>query len=94
MDENRTNGIYYGIDIGEKATLFSYFRKGLEEPVTLSTVMGSEVYQIPTYLAKKRGVGQWFFGNDAIRQVQLSLYWQLFHGTIWFIKERSARHRN
>lgn len=73
MEENRTNGMYYGIDIGDKATLFSYFRKGLDEPVTLSTVMGSEVYQIPTYLAKKRGVGQWFFGNDAIRQVQLSL---------------------
>ena len=73
MEENRTNGMYLGIDIGDKATLFSYFRKGMEEPVTLSTVMGSEVYQIPTYLAKKRGVGQWFFGNDAIRQVQLSL---------------------
>ena len=73
MDEVRTNGMYYGIDFGDKSTLVSYFRKGMEEPVTLSTVMGGEVYQIPTYLAKKRGVGQWFFGNDAIRQVQLSL---------------------
>ena len=73
MEDNRTSGIYYGIDIGDKSTLFSYYKKGQEEPVTISTVMGSEVYQIPTFLAKKRGVGQWFFGNDAIRQTQLSL---------------------
>ena len=73
IDEIRTNGMYYGIDLGDQSTLFSYYRKGLDEPVTLSTVMGSEMYQIPTYLAKKRGVGQWFFGNDAIRQTQLSL---------------------
>ena len=73
MDDIRTNGIYYGIDIGEKSTLLSYFRKDMEEPVTVSTQLGAEVYQIPTFLAKKRGVGQWFFGNDAIRQVQLSM---------------------
>ena len=73
MDDNRTNGVYLGIDIGDKSTIFSYLKNGQDEPVTLSTVMGSEVYQIPTFLAKKRGVGQWFFGNDAIRQTQLSL---------------------
>lgn len=72
MTENR-QGIYYGIDISDKYTLLSYYYEGLEEPVTLSTVMGGEVFQIPTYLAKKRGVGQWFFGNDAIRQTQLSM---------------------
>ena len=73
MEDNRTNGVYLGIDIDDKSTIFSYYKKGQDEPVTLSTVMGSEVYQIPTFLAKKRGVGQWFFGNDAIRQTQLSL---------------------
>ncbi len=73
MEDNRTNGVYLGIDIDDKSTIFSYYKKGQDEPITLSTVMGSEVYQIPTFLAKKRGVGQWFFGNDAIRQTQLSL---------------------
>ncbi len=73
MDDIRTNGMYYGIDIGEKSTQLSYYRKDMDEPVTVSTQLGSEVYQIPTFLAKKRGVGQWFFGNDAIRQVQLSM---------------------
>ncbi|MBR1627684.1 MAG: hypothetical protein IJ679_00255 [Lachnospiraceae bacterium] len=73
MDEMRTNGMYYGIDIGEKSTLLSYYRRDMAEPVTVSSQMGSEMYQIPTFLAKKRGVGQWFFGNDAIRQVQLSM---------------------
>ena len=73
MEDNRTNGVYLGIDIDDKSTIFSYYKKGQDEPITLSTVMGSEVYQIPTFLAKRRGVGQWFFGNDAIRQTQLSL---------------------
>lgn len=73
MTDRKKQGIYYGIDISDKNTLLSYYYEGMEEPTTLSTVMGSEVYQIPTYLAKKRGVGQWFFGNDAIRQTQLSM---------------------
>ena len=61
------------IDIGAKNSLISLYDLHMDEPRTLGTVMGSEAYQIPTYLAKKRGVGQWFFGNDAMRQVQLNM---------------------
>jgi len=73
MDETIKEGVYFGVDIGADATLVSYFEPHMDEPVTISTVMGSESYQIPTYLAKKKGVGQWFFGNDAKNQVQLAM---------------------
>ena len=45
----------------------------MDEPVTVSTVMGSESYQIPTKLSKKKGIGQWFIGNDAMSQERLSM---------------------
>ncbi|MBO6214395.1 MAG: hypothetical protein J6N76_02530 [Lachnospiraceae bacterium] len=70
MDEKK--GMYYGIDISSKYTLISYYGLNMDEPETISTIVGSESYQIPTYLAKRNGVGQWFFGNDARRQVQMN----------------------
>lgn len=73
MDEQRREGVYIGIDITDKSTLLSFYQTNMEEPETISTVMGAEMFQIPTYLAKKRGIGQWFFGNDAKRQVQLNM---------------------
>ena len=39
------------------------FQQGLvnmKEPETVSTVAGSEVYQIALILAKKHGIGQWY----------------------------------
>ena len=64
-------GLYFGIDINDRYTMLSFYQKHMEEPETVSTVMGSENYQIPTYLAKKRGVGQWFIGNEARTQVKM-----------------------
>lgn len=63
--EQEQKGIYLGIDINERYTMISYYQLHMSEPQTLSTVMGSESYQIPTCLGKKRGMGQWFFGNEA-----------------------------
>lgn len=63
--EQEKNGIYLGIDINDKYTMISYFQLHMKEPQTLSTIMGSESYQIPTCLGKKKGISQWFFGNEA-----------------------------
>ncbi|MBQ7677144.1 MAG: hypothetical protein IJT32_02805 [Lachnospiraceae bacterium] len=71
--EEHIEGVFIGIDIGPKSTLLSYYHTNMKEPETISTVLGEENFQIPTFLAKKRGIGQWFFGNDAMRQVQLNL---------------------
>jgi hypothetical protein len=42
------------------------------EPDTLSTMAGSEVYQIPLLLAKRKGLGQWYYGEDAKRLAKTS----------------------
>lgn len=47
-------GIYFGIDISDKYTMISMYQLHMAEPQTISTIVGSENYQIPTYLSKKR----------------------------------------
>ncbi len=64
------DGYYFGIDLGKKITVTSYFGPGMKTPGTISMVMGSEEYQIPTALAKRKGVNQWYFGRDAKNQAQ------------------------
>jgi hypothetical protein len=45
--------------------MVSYYQLNMAEPETVSTIAGSEHYQIPTLLAKRRGIGQWYYGDDA-----------------------------
>lgn len=58
---------YLGIDLDNDNAVISYFQLNMKEPETVSTVAGSEVYQIPLILAKKYGIGQWFIGEEAKR---------------------------
>ena len=66
-------GVYYGLDISDKYAMISYLQLNMEAPATISTVAGSEVFLIPLYIAKRRGMAQWFFGDEARRQVGLGL---------------------
>ena len=59
--EQQKAGLYLGIDISDKYTMLSIYQQHMTEPQTISTIMGSESYQIPMVLAKRKGVGQWFF---------------------------------
>lgn len=54
-----------GIDLSDKNAMVSYYMEGMSEPVTFSMVTGSEVYQIPTCICKRKGMEQWLFGEDA-----------------------------
>lgn len=58
---------YIGIDISDKYAVISFFEQGMKEPSTVSMIAGSEVFQIPVQIAKKKGMGQWFVGEDAGR---------------------------
>lgn len=58
---------YLGIDLDNDNAVISYFQLNMKEPETVSTVAGSEVYQIPVMIEKKRGIGQWFIGEEARR---------------------------
>lgn len=70
LQEN-SRGVYFGIELRESYTLVSYYQTNMDSPETISTVMGTEHYQIPTFLSKRRGVGQWYFGSEAKTQAKL-----------------------
>lgn len=64
------NKVYFGIDISAKSTLISIYKQNMEEPMTVSTVLGAQNFSIPTILAKKVGISQWFFGDDAVLKIR------------------------
>lgn len=59
------NRYYLGIDLDDENAVISFFQSNMKEPETVSTVAGSEVFQIPLLLTKKTGIGQWFIGEEA-----------------------------
>ena len=63
---SNSEGAYLGIDISSRSTVLSIYKSNMEEPATVSTVLGEENYSIPTVLAKRLGMGQWFFGDEAV----------------------------
>lgn len=65
-----TGKVYIGIDLSAKSALVSIYQKNMEEPQTVSTVLGSQNFTIPTFLAKKLGMSQWYFGDEALSMVR------------------------
>ena len=63
----RERYFYIGIDLQEDSAMLSFYTENQKEPETMGTVAGSEVYQIPMVVTKRKGIGQWFFGEDAKR---------------------------
>lgn len=63
--------IEYGIDINDSCTVFSYYIQNSSEPVTISAVAGSGIFQIPTSIARYKDREAWAYGEDARRQVRL-----------------------
>lgn len=62
--------ILIGYDLGNRYSQISYCLCGGEAPETLSVVAGSENYNIPTVLCKRKGVSQWFFGKEACKYTE------------------------
>ena len=67
MGEKHLDKLYIGIDLGEESVMLSYYHRGMEVPSTISTIAGSGNYQIPLAMAKRIGMGQWAYGQDAQR---------------------------
>ena len=68
---SNSSGAYLGIDISAKSTVISIYKSNMDEPSTVSTVLGEENYSIPTLLAKRIGMGQWYFGDEALSKQRL-----------------------
>lgn len=67
MSENLSNKLYIGIDLREESAMLSYFYPGMERPATISFVAGSDDYRLPMLIAKRKGIGHWSYGNEAVR---------------------------
>ena len=56
-----------GYDLGRGASQISYCILDTDEVETVSSVAGTEQYNIPTVLCKRSGVNQWFYGKEALK---------------------------
>lgn len=56
-----------GYDLGKTASQISYATLEAGEVETLSSVAGTQQFNIPTALCKRRGVNQWFYGKEALK---------------------------
>ncbi len=70
--ESRRDKVYIGIDINDRYAMISYYKLNMDEPETVSTIAGSQYYQIPTLLAKRKNLGQWYYGDDARKMAKTS----------------------
>ena len=68
--ENNKNCYYLGIDLNDRYAMISYFQLNMKEPETVSTIAGSENFQIPLILAKRKELGQWYYGDEAKKMAQ------------------------
>lgn len=68
--KNGNAKIVVGYDLGNRFSQISYYNINSPEPETVSSVIGTQMYNIPTILAKRPGVGQWFYGKEAERYVK------------------------
>lgn len=60
--------VIIGYDLGSNVSRISYcYVRENSNIETLSSVAGEEIYNIPTFLCKRQGSNQWFFGNEAMR---------------------------
>ncbi|MBQ9437941.1 MAG: hypothetical protein IJU50_06375, partial [Lachnospiraceae bacterium] len=64
----RKSNYVIGIDLSFECVQISYYEKG-EKPQSVSTVPGSELYQIPLALYKPKE-DNWLFGREAIRKAE------------------------
>ena len=65
-----TRRFVLGYDLGEKVSQISYLASDADMPETLSVLAGSELYNIPTLLCKRKDVNQWFYGKEAARHIE------------------------
>lgn len=59
--------VVVGYDLGRENAQISYCGLDESEPETVSAVAGGEQYNIPMALCKRKGVGQWYYGKEAVK---------------------------
>lgn len=70
LDKLKNEKLVIGYELGEFMSQISYCQLNSDEPQTLPVIAGTEQYNIPTVLCKRREIGQWFYGKDAIKHAR------------------------
>lgn len=67
----KSNGhIVIGYDLNGTYAQISYYILGAKDVETLAVVAGTEQYNIPMVLCKRKEINQWFFGKEAIKAAE------------------------
>ncbi len=67
QDKLKNDKLVIGYDLGDQVSQISYCHINSDSPETLSVTAGTEQFNIPTVLCKRRDVGQWFYGKEAMK---------------------------
>ncbi|MCM1135695.1 MAG: DUF5716 family protein [Clostridium sp.] len=65
--KKNTKKVIVGYDLGRERAQISYCGMEESDPETVSAVAGTEQYNIPVVLCKRQGVGQWYYGREALK---------------------------
>ena len=60
---HKAKGYVLGYDLGMSFSQISFMELGASNPRTLSVLTGQEIYDIPTLLARREDINQWYFGR-------------------------------
>ncbi len=67
--EKKNNKYMVGFDLGDRDAQISYCSLQQTEAQSVPAVAGTQQYNIPTVLWKRRNMNQWFFGREALGMV-------------------------
>lgn len=67
LGKKSSKKVVVGYDLGRERAQISYCGLEESEPETVSAVAGTEQYNIPAVLCKRRGVSQWYYGKEAVK---------------------------
>ena len=62
---NEVRNVLVGFELGKEESQLSYYNRNAQEPVSVPTKVGTNLFRFPTVLAKKRGREEWHFGLEA-----------------------------
>lgn len=68
LEKIKSDKVVIGYQLEKNMAQISYLRTSQEEPETISVTAGVEQYKIPLILFKRYGIGQWFYGKEALKQ--------------------------
>ena len=66
----KKNKAVIGYDLNNEYALISYLFLEETEPETLATIAGTQSYNIPAVLCKRKEVSQWFYGREALKTAE------------------------